>query len=503
MSRRPKAPQIGPDPVLISRKEVDALYEILENIVRCLEELNVDYIVTGGSLLGAIRQHSILFCDDDIDIAIIDYGDGEAYDRVSKNLGRMLGDEYQYAIRPWEGGDKVRLKRMATVFVDIFTLRQYKSMDELVSVIGVKKNGTPQSQSYVDGIVDKIQKSSYLQGEMTNMFPLWQFNTRKAVEMWPKEVYRPHELFPLCKDLKFGPLTGINGPQMPVLLLKRAFGVDCFDVYYQSLSHTSTTNKDKHPKHHKGEKECTNNLEPLVLDGGNWDQSEKKILEEKHFIPMQPSSRIKRRNTLHNKDQLCEYLSEQTQKEEEIMKRNQDALVSLVSPESLGNYYNQDITTTNDNNNNNNNNNNGSRERPCCTVYMDGVFDLFHIGHLEAIHQCAKLGNKVIIGVTGDIDAAGYKRPPIISEEQRTAIISSLREVDEVICPCPLIVTNDFMEKHGIDLVVHGFANDSDAEKQTEFFEYPMSVGKFQRIPYYQHLSTTDIINEIRNLSDL
>ena len=30
---------------------------------------------------------------------------------------------------------------------------------------------------------------------------------------------------------------------------------------------------------------------------------------------------------------------------------------------------------------------------------MDGVFDLFHIGHLNAIKQCRDLGNKVIIGV--------------------------------------------------------------------------------------------------------
>ncbi|KAL7470795.1 hypothetical protein ACHAXS_011052, partial [Conticribra weissflogii] len=41
---------------------------------------------------------------------------------------------------------------------------------------------------------------------------------------------------------------------------------------------------------------------------------------------------------------------------------------------------------------------------------MDGVFDLFHIGHLHAIEQCAALGTRVIIGVTGDDDAAGYKR---------------------------------------------------------------------------------------------
>lgn len=40
------------------------------------------------------------------------------------------------------------------------------------------------------------------------------------------------------------------------------------------------------------------------------------------------------------------------------------------------------------------------------TVYMDGVFDWFHTGHLQAIQQYADLGQRVVIGVTGDADAA-------------------------------------------------------------------------------------------------
>jgi len=59
------------------------------------------------------------------------------------------------------------------------------------------------------------------------------------------------------------------------------------------------------------------------------------------------------------------------------------------------------------------------------------------------------------------------------------------------------VVTDAFMAEHQIDLVVHGFANDADAEKQREFFEYPISVGKFKRIDYYKELSTTDIIRKI------
>ena len=111
-------------------------------------------------------------------------------------------------------------------------------------------------------------------------------------------------------------------------------------------------------------------------------------------------------------------------------------------------------------------------QRPQCTVYMDGVFNLFHVGHVEAISQCARLGNRVIIGITGDTDAANYKSPPIISDANRIAVVIAMKYVDEIVCPCPLIVTEEFMSKHNIDLVVHGFANDSDAKQQEIFLRF-------------------------------
>jgi hypothetical protein len=90
--------------VLLSRKEVDMLYVTLEVVTSALEQLGVDYIVTGGSLLGAVRQHSILFCVDDIDIAIIERDGSGSYEPVPNNLQSLLGPEFAYSIRPWEGG---------------------------------------------------------------------------------------------------------------------------------------------------------------------------------------------------------------------------------------------------------------------------------------------------------------------------------------------------------------------------------------------------------------
>ena len=47
-------------------------------------------------------------------------------------------------------------------------------------------------------------------------------------------------------------------------------------------------------------------------------------------------------------------------------------------------------------------------------------------------------------------------------------------------------------------MVVHGFADDNDWEKQKDFFKFLIDVNKFERINYYQRTSTTEIIKNIK-----
>ena len=131
-------------------------------------------------------------------------------------------------------------------------------------------------------------------------------------------------------------------------------------------------------------------------------------------------------------------------------------------------------------------------------VYIDGVFDLFHRGHIESIKKCLNFGDEIIVGVVGDLDCSSYKRPPIFNEADRTEIIKNIKFVKEVISPCPLIITEEFILKHKIDVIVHGFSNDSDFEKQKEFFKIPINLGIFRRIEYYDKISTTDLIKKIK-----
>lgn len=66
-------------------------------------------------------------------------------------------------------------------------------------------------------------------------------------------------------------------------------------------------------------------------------------------------------------------------------------------------------------------------------------------------------------------------------QAERTEIIQSLEYVDETVCPCPLLVTEDFMRQRNIDLVVHGFADAADEQRQRkEFFEIAIRENKFR-----------------------
>ena len=133
-------------------------------------------------------------------------------------------------------------------------------------------------------------------------------------------------------------------------------------------------------------------------------------------------------------------------------------------------------------------------------VYIDGIFDLFHRGHIESLKQAKNICDDVylIVGVVSDKDATSYKRMPIINEDDRAELLRSVNIVDEVLTNVPLAVTKEFVELNNIDLVVHGFSNNEDWEKQKYFFEYLINENKFKKINYYDKTSTTDIINRIK-----
>ncbi|KAK8604896.1 hypothetical protein V6N13_082361 [Hibiscus sabdariffa] len=86
-------------------------------------------------------------------------------------------------------------------------------------------------------------------------------------------------------------------------------------------------------------------------------------------------------------------------------------------------------------------------EKKRVRVYMDGCFDLMHYGHANALRQAKALGDELVVGVVSDEEIIANKGPPVLPMEERLALVSGLKWVDQVIANAPYAITEQFMNK--------------------------------------------------------
>lgn len=66
--------------------------------------------------------------------------------------------------------------------------------------------------------------------------------------------------------------------------------------------------------------------------------------------------------------------------------------------------------------------------------YTCGVYDLFHVGHLNLFERCKKQCDYLIVGVCDDDYVRTVKgKEPVISEKDRARIVGALKVVDEAV----------------------------------------------------------------------
>lgn len=66
--------------------------------------------------------------------------------------------------------------------------------------------------------------------------------------------------------------------------------------------------------------------------------------------------------------------------------------------------------------------------------YTTGVFDMFHIGHLNILKRAKEQCEKLVVGVTTDELCLERKNKlPVIPYEERAEIVKAIRYVDEVV----------------------------------------------------------------------
>jgi ethanolamine-phosphate cytidylyltransferase len=133
-------------------------------------------------------------------------------------------------------------------------------------------------------------------------------------------------------------------------------------------------------------------------------------------------------------------------------------------------------------------------------VYMDGCFDLMHYGHANALRQAKALGDELVVGVVSDEEIIACKGPPVLSMQERLALVSGLKWVDEVIPNAPYEITEEFMNRlfneHDIDYVIHG-DDPCLLPDGTDAYGLAKKVGRYKQIKRTEGVSSTDIVGRI------
>lgn len=134
--------------------------------------------------------------------------------------------------------------------------------------------------------------------------------------------------------------------------------------------------------------------------------------------------------------------------------------------------------------------------------YTTGVFDLFHIGHLNVIKKAKEQCDYLIVGVSTDSLVENYKHhKPIIPFEERVAIIEALKYVDQVV-PQESMDKFEAWEKYRFNIIFHG-----DDWKDTELYRTMKqkleSVGvKSVYFPYTKNTSSTLISSVLKKINE-
>ena len=123
--------------------------------------------------------------------------------------------------------------------------------------------------------------------------------------------------------------------------------------------------------------------------------------------------------------------------------------------------------------------------------YTTGVYDMFHIGHLNILKKAKEQCDYLIVGVSTDEVVKEYKNKiPIIPFEERYEIVKAIRYVDKVIPQTTMDKFVAWKEEH-FDVIFHG-DDWKDSIMYNEMEEKLRSMGvEFVYFPYTKGISST------------
>lgn len=129
--------------------------------------------------------------------------------------------------------------------------------------------------------------------------------------------------------------------------------------------------------------------------------------------------------------------------------------------------------------------------------YTTGVFDMFHIGHLNILRRAKEQCDYLIVGVSTDECVQSYKHHlPVIPYEQRAAIVEAIKYVDEVV-PQETMDKVTFLKQRHFDVMFHG-----SEWKGTELYnryeeEFAQYGARIEYLPHTNGVSSSSLREKI------
>ena len=125
--------------------------------------------------------------------------------------------------------------------------------------------------------------------------------------------------------------------------------------------------------------------------------------------------------------------------------------------------------------------------------YTTGVYDMFHVGHLNLLRRAKEQCDYLIVGVSTDECVKTYKhKTPIIPFEDRKAIVEAIEYVDEVV-PQENMDKYAAWKKRHFDVLFHG----DDWKGSSMYNDIEEKLKKhgvdFVYFPYTKKISSTKL----------
>ncbi len=130
------------------------------------------------------------------------------------------------------------------------------------------------------------------------------------------------------------------------------------------------------------------------------------------------------------------------------------------------------------------------------TVMVFGTFDFLHIGHLHFLNEAKKLGSKLIVVVARDGVVLELKgKEPIHNEQERIALLSNLKIIDEVTLGDRSIGTYRVLKKNRPDIVAIGYDQTAFFQDIKEFIEKTKNQVEIKQITPYskKNIKSSDL----------